>query len=303
MSKVKKAVLLLIIANIIWGAGSPIFKWSFYAIHPFTLAFLRFVLPAIFLAFVYHNNKHTKLKWKDIPMIFITGFFVITLNITFFFLGIQKTLSIDAPIIGSSGPIFLVLASVIFLHEKLRIRTLLGNLLGLTGVLLIIIEPLLHTNSGGSVVGNVLLIFSMLTGVAGTIFAKKIIGRYSPLSATYYTFLIGSISFLFPAIKEIQTYGLLPQLAFPGIVGILFGSILSSYIGYYFFFWGLKYLPASELSVFTYIDPIAGVLIAMPLLHEYPNTFFLFGSFLVFLGIYIAEGRIHYHPLHKLFKT
>lgn len=300
MSKSKQAVLLLIIANIIWGAGAPIFKWSFSAIHPFTLAFLRFAIPALFIGVLYHHK--TKIRAKDVLMLFLTGFFIITVNIAFFFLGIQRTLSINSPIIGSSGPIFLLLASLFFLRERLKLRTVLGDLLGLTGVMIILVEPLLHTNSGGTVLGNVFLIIATLAGVIGTVFSKKVVGHYNPLSATYYVFVIGAITFLLPAIREVQTYGFISQLTFPGIVGIVFGSICSSFIGYYFQFWGLKYLPASEIGIFSYIDPIASMVIAGPLIHEYPNAFFIIGAVLVFLGIYIAEGRLHYHPFHKILR-
>jgi len=44
------------------------------------------------------------------------------------------------------------------------------------------------------------------------------------------------------------------------------------------------------------------VILAAPLVNEHPDMFFYIGSVLVFGGILIAEGRIHYHPLHRIKK-
>lgn len=54
----------------------------------------------------------------------------------------------------------------------------------------------------------------------------------------------------------------------------------------------------TEVSVFVYIDPIVTILIAAPLLGEKPDATFLVGAILVFGGIFISEGRLHWHPLH-----
>ncbi|MGH7245912.1 MAG: EamA family transporter, partial [Candidatus Levyibacteriota bacterium] len=99
----------------------------------------------------------------------------------------------------------------------------------------------------------------------------------------------------------VKTYGFFEQLTIPGIAGIVFGVFFSSLLAYYLYFWGLKHFLASETGIFSYVDPVVGVLIAIPLVHEYPNPIFLVGSFLIFFGIFLSENRIHYHPVHKLF--
>lgn len=300
MSNYKKAILALIISNIIWGAASPLLKWSMETVHPFTLAFARFIIPALIVVIV--SPKSLKIRIKDMPLFFAAGFFGSTLNIGAFLLGIHQTASINSPIISSSGPIFLLLASMLFLKEHPSRKMLLGNLLGLTGVLLIVVEPLIQNTRTASFGGNVLLILATLGSIIGTIFAKKLVRRYHALTLTFWTFAIGSVFFIPSMIQEIRTYGLVSQIQGQGLFGIVYGAVFSSFIGYSLFFWSLKHLFASQTSVFTYMDPIIAMIIAAPLLGEYPNLFFILGSFLVFFGIYIAEGRLHYHPIHLFFK-
>ena len=132
-------VLALIIANVIWGMASPIFKFALTNIPPFTLAFIRFFFAGlIFLPMAIKNWQ--RLSLKQFFEILLVGFFGITMNITFFFLGIVRTESINAPIIASSGPVFIYLLSIFFLREKPKSKVLAGMLVSLLGVLLIIMS-------------------------------------------------------------------------------------------------------------------------------------------------------------------
>ena len=110
------AIIALIIANIIWGASSPIFKWSLENVQPFTLAFLRFFIASLILwPFAL---PHITLKIKDIPKIILLAAIGITIHISLFFLGLKLTSSINVPIIGASAPIFLMIVAFLYLHEK-----------------------------------------------------------------------------------------------------------------------------------------------------------------------------------------
>lgn len=299
MSKAKLAVIALIFANIIWGAASPIFKWSLENIHPFTLAFLRFIIPTLIIALIAPTKL--KIKPKHFFLFVLSGLFGVTINIAAFFIGIEHTASINSPIISSAGPVFLILGSMFFLKERPSRNMLIGNLIGLTGVLLIVLEPLLHVTPSTSLYGNFLLILATFGSIIGTIIVKQLSKWYSAFTISFWTFGIGAATFLPFFLQEYQKYGLLPQLKFPGLMGVLFGAILSSLIAYTLLYWALRYVLASTTTVFTYMDPVVAIIVAAPLVHEYPTPIFVFGSILVFLGVYVAEKRLPYHPFHKLF--
>ncbi len=300
LSKAHKAIFALIVANIIWGAASPIFKWSLQGTPLFTLAFLRFLIPLI-LIFIFTKKKDLAIKEKDFMKIFMLSFLGLSINIAFSFIGLTQTASINAPIIGSSGPIFIVLGSLLFLNEHPKKKVILGNMIGFLGILLILLQPLIQHTPNMAILGNFFLIIATLGTVGNTIISRKVLQEYKPITITFWAFLIATITFLPPFAQEVLTKGFLPHANMHAFVGIIFGAFLSSWVGYYLFFYSLKYLMASEIGVFQYIDPVVTIVIAMPLLHEVPNATFLFGSFLIFFGIYVAEGRIHYHPLHKFF--
>ena len=300
LSTRQKAILALIVTNIIWGGASPIFKYSLQNIPPFTLAFLRFEIAALLLLpFVYKEFKNTHNEKENIKDIILFSLSGVTFNIIFFFLGLKLTESINAPIISSSGPIFIIIFSLIFLKEKFEKKEFIGSVISFSGILLIVIQPLFQKGFDGSILGNIFLLLATLGAVGQTLIGRKLTQKYPPLPLTFISFVIGSLTFIPFAATEV---GHLPPLDLRGIVGIVYGAIFSSALAYSLFAWGLSKMEASEAGLFTYVDPIVAIAIAYPLLGEKPTIFFAFGAIMVFAGIFIAEGRINYHPLDKFIR-
>ena len=235
------------------------------------------------------------------------AFFGITINIAFFFLALPKTNSINAPIIGSSQPIFLFIFSVFFLKEKVRKKVLLGILIAFMGVLMIILSPLL-LNHGTTILqkevaleGNIFLVIASIGSILYTIITKKVLEHVNCTVTTYLGFLFGSLTFIPFMFVELQKWSF-SQLDIQGWVGIIFGAFFSSALAYGLFMYGISKIDAQEVGIFTYIDPVIAVLLAIPLLGEYPTPIFFIGSVCIFAGIVIAEGRLHWHPLHRIRK-
>jgi len=294
-------ILALIIANIIWGMASPIFKFALTNIPPFTLAFIRFFFAGlIFLPLAL--NKWQKLTAKQWLEILLVGFFGITINISFFFLGLAKTESINVPVIASSGPVFIYILSIIFLKEKPKLKVLSGMMIALIGVLSIILSPLILDGRKfviGAVEGNLFILLATFGSVLQTVFGRDVLKKINAIQVSAITFLFGSLTFIPFIPKEFANWDI-SFLNIAGWIGIIFGVFFSSALAYFLFYYGISRLKAQEVGIFTYIDPLAAIVVAAPLLHEYPNLFYIFGGLLIFGGIYFAEGRVHWHPFHKI---
>lgn len=294
-------VLALIIANIIWGAAAPIFKFALINIPPFTLAFIRFFFAGlIFIPFVL--GKWQRLSGRDLLEICLAAFFGITINIAFFFLGLPKTTSINAPIIASAGPVFLYFLSILFLKERPKLKVFIGMLIALFGVIWIIFSPILFDGKNldfGEVEGNLFFVLATLGAVFNPLINKDVLKRINPYQVSFISFLFSSVTFLPLMIRELSWWSF-SELNVAGWVGIIFGVLFSSAVAYFLFYFGVSKIKAQEIGVFTYIDPVVAIAIAAPLLGEYPNLYFFIGALLVIGGIFLAEGRVHWHPFHKL---
>lgn len=291
-------ILFLILANVIWGASFPIYKWSLAEVPPFTFVFLRFYLGAlIILPFVYKNLRVARADWKDLFLLSIVG---ITFTISALIFGLKFSSSINAPIILSAAPVILIIGSFFYLKEKLKTKVVMGTLVSLLGVLVIVLLPLFKQELDGGVFGNLLFVCAAIGSVIHALLLKKILPNYNPMTIAFWSFLIGSLPLLPLYVLELNQTHWTQALDFPGLIGIIYGAFLATAIAHSLFAYGVKFIKASEIGIFTYVDPIATIIIALPLLHEEITPLYLIGALFVFLGIFIAEGRIHYHPLHKL---
>ncbi len=298
LTKRQLAVLSLIGANIIWGASIPIYKWALSDIPPFTFVFLRFSLGAIvILPFTFHKLKVAK---EDIHNLIIAAISGITLCISFLFLGLQYAPSINASIIISSAPILLILFAIFYLKERPKKKVIYGTWISMIGIIIIIIRPLLEQGLNFAILGNLLFLLATIGGCVHTVIMEKMMKRYSALTIAFWTFVIACIPLIPAVLVESGQYNLISQLTPKGLLGVTYGFLLSSAVAYFLFSYGVKYIKTSEVGIFGYVDPLATSIVAYALLGEVITTTFLLGSLLVFGGIYIAEGRLHYHPLHLL---
>lgn len=300
--KIHLAILALIIANIIWGATPPIFKWALEEINPFTLAFARFFLASIvFIPFL--KGHSLKISKRDWPLLFVMTFFGIFLHISFFFLGLEISSSINAPIIASAAPIFMIIGGMLFLKEHPGRKKIIGGVLSLFGVLVIVLLPIFGQEFDGSVLGNIFFILATIGMVVQAFTLKILSKKYNPIPLVFWSFVLSTIMFFPTFINEAVNGGITPtSMGFQAVIGIVFGGILSSALAYFLFYWGIKYLLAGEAGLFTYLGPVVTILVAIPLLGEIPTPTYLIGALLVFFGIYIAEGHLHLHPLHLFAK-
>lgn len=294
----------LIIANIIWGAGSPIFKIALTNIPPFLFVFLRFFVAAL-LILPFVLKEKSKIRLSDFRDLFIAGIFGVTLRISTYFLGLQRTQSINSPIISSASPVFLFFLAVIFLKEKINLKVFYGMLISLGGVMVIVLAPIFRSNGIGleqtdkSIEGNILFILAAIFGLIAVLLHKKLLSKIGPYTVAFWGFILGSLPLLPLVINELKTWSF-ADLNFYGAFGLLYGIFLNTALAYALYYFGMSKIKAQEVGTFNYVDPVIAILIAAPLLGEFPDKFFAIGTFLVFIGIYMSEGRIPWHPFHKL---
>lgn len=302
MKRISYPVLALIFANIVWGATSPIIKFALENIPPFSLAFIRFLGASLLLyPFVHRHIKYSDLKNK---WLWIFAFSGITFNIIFFFLALQRTASIIAPIIGSSGPIMVLIGGIVFLKEKASLKSIIGMFISLIGVLWIIFMPILNQGFDGEILGNLFMLLATLGAVISTVAGRKFLTPTNAWGMTFWSCFIGTLTFLPLMLWEYTVNpGWFVSLDYRGWTGIIYGAVFSSALAYGASDWALSKLTAFRTSIFAYLDPVVAIAVAVPLLGEKITIPFVLGSILVFTGIYIAENRLHWHPLRQIIES
>jgi drug/metabolite transporter (DMT)-like permease len=296
LSKYHLAIVAITLCTIIWSAAAPLFKWAMQDTPPSTLLFFRFLVATLIM--IPLVQKQMKIKFEDFYKILLLAITGITFNIGLFYLGLSLSQSINEPIISSTMPIFLIIGAALFFHEIPRKKVIAGTLVSLIGVIIIVIRPADHVPLTKLLTGNILLIISVLSLVCYTFLLKQFKLAYSSSTIIFWMFLLATITF-FPffiwGARATHTFGILDAR---GGFGVLYGAIFCSIFGQIFYNFAVQSLKSSELGIFMYLGPVITALVAIPLLHEEITFSYLLGSVFVFLGLFIAEIKFHYHFFH-----
>lgn len=288
------SIIALIVANIIWGAGAPIFKYSLTDIPTFMLAFIRFFFAGLlFLPFILKRFPK-KINASTIWHIVIGAFWGITINIACFFLGLTLAPSINSTVIASLGPVLLYFLSVKMLKEKPKKALLNGIGIAFLGVLIITVAPTLFSSYAAEksnsstitnvMIGNLFFILATVGAVLMSIENKKIIKKIDCFALTGIQFIVGSLFFIPFVFMELESFSI-SALTYKSWIGIIYGIFFSSAIAYFAHNFALKKLSAASTGVFAYLTPIASLAVAMPLLGEMPDIFFIVGAILIVIGV------------------
>lgn len=298
----------LILSHAIWGVNFIIAKITLQEIPTMSLAFLRFFLALLLLLpFIIADKKRDKIKKEDLPKLFAVGVLMVTLNITFFYTGLERTTITQASVLTLVIPLLSVFAGWAFLKEKIYTLNLAGIALGFLGALLVIGLPLLLLGSQLNpqvMLGNFLIILASISWVSGALISKRMLKNYSTLTITSFIFLIGALTFAIPAaIEYFQNPSWPTQVTFLGIFGLLFIIIAASISAYFLFEWGLSRVGLVKADLFQYLEPIIAISLGVLILTEPLRLSFIFGAILIGVGAYLSTLSRVEHKHHKAHRT
>ncbi len=287
-----QAVVLTLLAQIIWGVAAPLVKFELQTIPPFSLLFLRCLFTALFLFPIYEWRllpKQPDMTRAEKLTIFWAGFTGVFLNLAFYFFGQRLTTVIDAFVIISLGTPLLLLYSFIYLKERLARPAYLGVGLAFVGSLIIIGSPL-FTFGNGSFFGNLLALAATISACVSYLLIKKLVVKFDPLLLTFYFFLTSLVaSTPFLIWEFLQNPYWLAQIASSHLVVLGYLVFGSSIAAYYLTSVGLRHLPASLASTLGYTSTIVAVALGIIVLHEKLTWFFAAGAIFIILGLFLAE--------------
>lgn len=299
--------LAVFAAHFIWGINFLVAKLTLQEIPSMSLAFLRFFLAVIFIMpFLLSDKSSLKVDKTDIPRLVIIGALMVSLNIGLFFAGLERTTVTSASALTMTAPVFSILLAWWFLKEKVYLKNLGGIALGLTGALLVIDLPAFFSGnhlSSQNLIGNLLIVLASLCWVVGAILSKKMLKKYSTLTITFIVFLVGSFTFLIPAVSEyLKNPNWIFQITPLGISGLLFMTLCSSISAFFLFEWGMGRIGVTKANFFQYFEPVIAASLGILVLGEKAGVLFLVGALLIALGAYFSTHRQEAHkhsPAHR----
>jgi len=287
----KKAYFLMLVTILIWGIALVVIKNTLSYVSPINFLFWRLLITSwiFFPFFIYQFNKNP-LSFTEVVKLGLWGMLGTSIPLLLLFEGLARTTAIDTALIAVVGPLLVIIGGALLLKEKVEKHEKIGILLALIGTIVTIIQPFLEhqKTAGENILGNALVLASCFIGAAYILFAKNDLKKHSPFMVTSIAFFGGLVSLL-PIFYyyNIDAISMIPVNE--AWFGILYMAIFSSVIAYTTRANALKLIEASEVAVFSYLQPLIAIPLSVLLLHEVVTLPFLIGAGLIAIGVCIAE--------------
>jgi len=287
------AQIKLTAAMAVWGGSFIATKIAVAEISPISVIWLRFLIGWIVLGwFAYRRKELTLANWKDALQFIWLGFLGITLHQWLQSYGLVTAQASTTAWLVSTAPIFMAVIGWLFLKEKLNGQIAAGIFLATLGVMMVTSKGDLSSMLSGGLgqPGDLLVLLSAPNWAIYSAASRPALQKHSALKVTFYMVLFGWL------LSSVQFLGgshwvEFNQLSMNGWISILFLGIFCSALANIFYNDGLQYLPATQVGIYLYLEPLVATLIAAGLLAEKVMLATLFGGSLILAGVWLVNRK------------
>lgn len=296
MTKSRRLAYIALIANaIIWGAAFPIVKPAFDFISPLAYLYFRFLLAGIFsLPIFFYYYIRIRPKTSYLLKALLLELFGTALPLLILYEGLARTTALEASLIGSTGPIFVVLGGIWFLHERENKREWQGLGLSLLGSLLLVASPLIGgvEETLSSTTGNLYTLGYCVLYAIYAIIAKKFYKTRPPL-------YLGALTYLGTALIYallLNLSGGLPNLSllttnFSVFFPVFYMAVPGGIIAFALYLYAQSKIEVSEANLFTYLNGVVAIPASYLLLGEKPSLLTIVAILIITVGVYYGEKK------------
>ena len=282
-------VLALVMSSILWGINAPVVKVGLESIPATIFISVKFLIIALLLL-PFALKTWKPIKRRELGVMTIASVISFTGGALTLNLGLHDAPSINSAVIGLLGPLLLCLLSVEFLKERMSLKTFIGVMIAFAGSAIIIGKPWEVSLTGQTVLlGNVLILASVLFDVIATVIAKPVVSKMSSYQATFLYILPGVLPLAALSFTQLHGWSI-HDVTRSGWYAMLYG-IVGMFMANLFFVYGLQYKKAYSIGIYQYLQSVSIVVASWLILAERPSLKFAVGAVLVVVGAYWAESK------------
>lgn len=295
--------LLTVIFLIFTASFTPIAaKFTVAEISPLSLAFLRFGIAAVLFNILFQFKKlKYRIDKEDRLMFLILGALVIPINQFFFLEGVYLSFASHSGVTYACTPLFAYLIQIFLRHEHFSVKKLIPILMTITGIFFVFYDGIVKAASTSSnvVLGDVFLFFAVLSWALYITLSKNLVTKYGALKTSTLAFTTGIILYIPVFLYDLPNLNFNYLSAF-GILGFIHLTFIVAFAGYFVFTYSSKYISVTELTTSTNLSPIVTIIFSWLLLNEKLSYFFITGSVITILGVFISQLKISKDNLNTL---
>lgn len=287
-----KGHILILITNILFAVNMPVSKYLLPThVPPEGLTIMRMSFACVMFWIVSLFTRKERVPLRDLGMLFICALCGVGFNQGLFIIGLNRTSPVDASIIATAVPIFVMLLAAIILKEPITRKKAFGVLLGVSGGLLLVFSSV-HTMSTGnsSLDGDLMIIVSGLMYAIYLVYSKPLTLRYSAVTMMKWMFLFTTLAILPFTFRFVINAPVFhePEWDFKALSAVFYVLFGATFLPYLLIPMSLKRIRPTTVSMYNYIQPIVASLIAVMIGQDSFSIEKLLSAMLVFSGVYLV---------------
>ncbi|OTG84300.1 EamA family transporter [Acinetobacter sp. ANC 5054] len=267
---------------LIWAATPLAIVWSVAEVHPMWVLIIRYFgasIIALFLLMLMRNPlSFDAVSFKS----YVAGSLNLIGAQLFIYLAANYlTSGLMALIFGFSPLIAGLIGHVILKTHKLVALQWLGMAIAVGGLSFVFADS---ADSKVNPIGIVLMVISMISYISSIFWVKQINAPLKPMSQATGSLMVSAIGSLL-LIPFIWQHFPTAMPSAQAMIGFIFTMILSSIVAMLCYFWLIKRLAASTVSLSNVMTPVIALILGATLNHEHISPNAVIGIAVVMLGI------------------
>jgi len=271
----------------LWGGSFAAMRFVLQTLNPWSVMWLRMVIPMVLLLPLAGRLKHCQYRHGDwkllIPMVLFQPclYFLMESN------ALRMTTSSQAGVIAAFVPLMVTIGAYLLLAEPVSRRSIWGLALSMAGVAGLTLMQGDRNQATNPILGNILEMCAMACAAANMLVIKKLSARYNAWTLTALQVAAGAVFFLPGLWFLIRGRAMLftPDL----IRTILFLGIFVTLGAFGLYNWGISRIPAGKASVFINLVPVIAVGIGWLVMGEVLTAAQWMATVAVMGGVWVTQ--------------
>jgi drug/metabolite transporter (DMT)-like permease len=196
----------------------------------------------------------------------------------------------DSALIIASTPVLVALLSVIARSDVLTPAKLVGGIVSFAGVA-VVIGSGPGLSLGGSLEGEAITLLAAFCWSVYLAFGAPFLGRFSPLRATAWATVAGTVVLAPVAITQLASAGL-GGIPIDAVGAVLYSGFLAAGVSNVIVQNGVKVIGPTRTAAYQFLVPALAVLLAALLLSEAVRIGQLVGGIVIVVGVLVTRGGL-----------
>ncbi|MDD4053079.1 MAG: DMT family transporter [candidate division Zixibacteria bacterium] len=284
-------VIIATVHQVLMGGTFVFARYALQQVDPFTVGFIRYTVAGSILMAVSRwrtrGSNAAPVTPADRKRIWLLGAVIILGNQTLYLYGQAFTTAVHGALLFTLTPIFVYLMAMRHLGEKWSLLKGAGILMAVAGSMSILLDRGLNLD-WAALKGDLFIFVSVAAWASYLVWGKPLVGKYGAFRASAYTLASGALIYFPFGLYRFLTADL-SRLDTMGWWSIVYVTMVTSVIGYSIWYWLLKFMEASRVSVLSNAQPIVAGALGFFLLRETVTAPFIVGAIIILIGVMLTQ--------------